>query len=108
MIDWERVRELKLEIGPEDFGDVVAVFLQEADDVVARLAGLTDARSIENDLHFLKGSALNLGFADLAQICQMGELNAAIGAADVGMQAVLDTYRMSRALFLGGVGAWAA
>lgn len=108
MIDWSRVQDLRLEIGPDDFGDIVAVFLQEADEVVARLTALTDIRSIENDLHFLKGSALNLGFAALAHICQTAERRAATGATDVDVHAVIDAYHQSRTTFLGGIKALAA
>ncbi|MFN4154389.1 MAG: Hpt domain-containing protein [Paracoccaceae bacterium] len=108
MIDWTRVQELRLEVGPDDFGDIVSIFLKEADGVVARLTRLRDARSIECDLHFLKGSALNLGFSEFAQICQAGERRAASGAADVEMQAVVETYRRSRSTFLGGIKAMAA
>lgn len=103
MIDWSRVQDLRQEIGPEDFGDVVTLFLDEADDVVGRLTGLTDARCIENELHFLKGSALNLGFIDLAAICQSGESRAATGATDVDVDAVVAVYRQSREAFLGGM-----
>ncbi|WP_354004065.1 Hpt domain-containing protein [Pseudotabrizicola algicola] len=97
------MKDLRSEIGVEDFGEIVTVFLQEADEVVSRLITLTDARSIENDLHFLKGSALNLGFADLALICQSGERRAASGFTDVCTQAVVDSYQRSRSAFLGGI-----
>ena len=38
MIDWGRVKDLRSEIGAEDFSDVVALFLEEADEVIARTA----------------------------------------------------------------------
>ncbi len=97
-----------MEIGADDFGEIIAVFLQETDEVVARLITLSDARAMENDLHFLKGSALNLGFTTLAQICQSGERRAASGFADISMQAVVDTYLLSRSAFLGGIKTLAA
>ena len=34
MIDWERVRELRSEIGADDFAEVVEMFLSEADEAV--------------------------------------------------------------------------
>ncbi|MDR7124242.1 HPt (histidine-containing phosphotransfer) domain-containing protein [Pseudorhodobacter sp. 4114] len=108
MIDWRRVQDLLAEIGPECFEEIVSLFLQEADEVVARLRALSDARAVENDLHFLKGSALNLGFAELAQMCQTGERSAAAGSANVPMDAVIDSYHQSRTAFLGGIKTLAA
>lgn len=104
MIDWQRVEDLKKEIGDEDFGEVVALFLEEADEVVARLPGVNTAKGLESDLHFLKGSALNLGFTDLAQICQLGERKAAAGETDVPLDQVQVVYATSRTTFLGRLG----
>ncbi len=101
MIDWQRLRDLKGEIGAEDFGEVVALFLEEADEVVARLTAADTARALERDLHFLKGSALNLGFSELAQICQIGEHKAAAGEVDVLLEQVQAVYATSRTTFLG-------
>ena len=108
MIDWTRVQDLRMEIGADDFDEIIDVFLQETDAVVSRLITLSDAISIENNLHFLKGSALNLGFAELAKICQSGERRAASGFADISMQAVVDVYLRSRSAFLGGIKTLAA
>ena len=56
MIAWDRLNELRAEIGDEDLADVVTMFLEEADEVVARIScGLPDA-DMEAQLHFLKGS----------------------------------------------------
>lgn len=78
MIDWLRMSELRDEIGQDGFDEVVDVFLEEAEEVVARLgAGPAPA---QEDLHFLKGSALNLGFVEVAQLCQDGERLLAAGA----------------------------
>ncbi|MBN2631241.1 MAG: Hpt domain-containing protein [Rhodobacteraceae bacterium] len=103
MIDWERMHDLCSEIGPDDFDEVVSLFLDEADTVVSRIPTLTDARAIERDLHFLKGSALNLGFADLANICQAGERSAASGHSDIDLHHIVATYQRSRQSFLGGI-----
>lgn len=71
MIDWLRMSELREEIGQDGFDEVVDVFLEEAEEVVARL--LQAPFPTHEDLHFLKGSALNLGFVAVAQLCQDGE-----------------------------------
>ena len=104
MIDWTLVDDLRAEVGADSFEEIVTLFLQEADQVVIRLPTLTDARSLQHDLHFLKGSALNLGFVGLAQICQTGERR----AADVALDAVISTYHQSRAAFVSRLKARAA
>ena len=99
MIDWERVNELKAEVGPEDFAEIVTLFLDEADDAVARMLATNSAKSLESELHFLKGSALNLGFAELANACQSAERAAAQGSTSIDTQAIADLYRDSRRAF---------
>lgn len=103
MIDWVRLEELREEVGADDFCDVVEIFLEEVDAVVERLH--PDAvESLEDDLHFLKGSALNLGFDAFAGLCQAGETAARNGqGATVDVEAVKDCYQTSRAIFLRGV-----
>lgn len=103
MIDWDRVRELRSEIGADDFGEVAAMFLDEADEAVARLAPGLSAKAMEADLHFLKGAALNLGFVALSGLCQEGERRAAAGDFSVDLEAVRSVYRASRASFEAGL-----
>lgn len=103
MIDWNRVCELRSEIGAEDFAEVVAMFLEEADEVIARLSNAAGARVLEGDLHFLKGSALNLGFADFAALCQEGERRASQGDASVPTAPVARCYAASKAAFEQGL-----
>ena len=98
MIDWGRVSDLRSEIGPDDFDEVVALFLEEADEVIAQLADNPAPSALQDRLHFLKGSALNLGFQDLAQLCQVGERRAAVGDA-VDLRAVIAVYAASLAEF---------
>lgn len=103
MIDWTRIAELRAEIGDEDLQEVVGLFLQETDEVVARLAGANAVQTLEADLHFLKGSALNLGFSALADLCQQGERNAARGnGAVVVLDSVIALYHQSKSTFLAG------
>jgi histidine phosphotransfer protein HptB len=52
-------------------------------------------------LHFLKGSALNLGLADLAAICQEGERKASAGrGGEVDTAQVAKVYQASRGMLL--------
>lgn len=99
MIDWARVRELKSEIGEDSFDEVVELFLEEADEVVARMDVSCGAKALEADLHSLKGSALNLGFRDLATICQVGEFKAASGSVDIDLSRVRSVYATSKISF---------
>lgn len=104
MIDWKRVEELKEEIGADGFVEVADMFLDEAEGAVrALISGLPD-HEVEGQLHFLKGSALNLGLSELAAICQEGERKAAAGhAALIDMMQVATIWRASRAGLLGGI-----
>lgn len=104
MIDWDRVNELRDEIGAEDLADVVTVFLEEADEVMTRVLGGLGAPQMEAQLHFLKGSALNLGLRDLADLCQNGERRAAAGEADpIDLAHLCRLYDSSKAAFLGAL-----
>lgn len=97
MIDWTRVKDLRSDIGEDNFLEVVDMFLEEADDVVIQLDGPTDLANVESRLHFLKGSALNLGLTDLALLCQNGEKSAALGnAGHVDLQEIKSSYRASK------------
>lgn len=100
MIDWERIRDLRSEIGAEDFMEVAAMFLDEADEAVARLVIPRGGKALEDDLHFLKGAALNLGFSRLSTLCQDGERRAAAGDTSVDGDAVRDAYLVSKQQFL--------
>lgn len=103
MIDWERVRELRGEIGADDFAEVVEMFLEEADDAITRLSRALTAKAMEADLHFLKGAALNLGFFALSGLCQDGERRAAGGSAELDLQGVAQVYTASKAAFQTGL-----
>ena len=104
MIDWKRVEELRTEIGPDGFAEVAEMFLEEAEATVQTLVSGPLPEEVEGQLHFLKGSALNLGLSDLAAICQTGERKAAMGrAAEVDTAAVAAVYHVSREALLDGL-----
>ncbi len=101
MICWERVNELRAEIGEEDFAEVAEIFLDEVEEVIDRLRVNPQPAQFEQDLHFLKSSALNLGFEALSKICSDGERHAAAGDFDpTGLNAVFETYDASKQAFL--------
>lgn len=101
MIDWGRVAELREQIGPDDFGEVVDLFLEEVLDMIGQLRAAPQNQNLESQLHFLKGSALNLGFADFSEKCHAGERHAANGQFDqIDLPAILDSFDASHHLFL--------
>lgn len=101
MIDWDRLMELREEVGPEDFDEVVELFLDEVEGVMDRLRESPDLETLEEDLHFLKGSALSLGFKNFSALCQTGETNAAQGNADeIDLPEILACYDASKAMFI--------
>ncbi|MBM9593811.1 Hpt domain-containing protein [Roseitranquillus sediminis] len=101
MISWKRVRELREEIGDDDFTEVVDLFLEEVEDVLDRMRADPDPASYEADLHFLKGSALNLGFEALGALCMNGEMRAAARKMQTrDLAEVFDTYEVSKKEFL--------
>jgi len=108
MIDWKQVDELRADMG-DAFDEIVEVFLQEVDDGIARLESAPRGPSLAADLHFLKGAALNMGFAAFADICARGEEAAQAGRGqEVDVKVVRDTYQQSREAFLTGLSRRAA
>jgi HPt (histidine-containing phosphotransfer) domain-containing protein len=104
MIDWDRVSELREEVGAEDFQEVVAIFLEEADEVIDRLAEAPETANLEADFHALKGAALNLGFKDFAAICAHQEKLAAQGKdEEVDVIEVLSAYAAAKDVFNDGL-----
>ena len=109
MIDWTRIADLRLEIGNDSFAEVVDLFLEETDEVVLRLVPGKAMHLLADDLHFLKGSALNLGFSDLALLCADGEREANLGGGGViDLPGVVRSYQASKAAFLDGLSEAAA
>jgi HPt (histidine-containing phosphotransfer) domain-containing protein len=103
MIDWKRVEDLREEIGADDFLDVAGMFLEEADQTIDRLSSGADAAQIGPLLHFLKGSALNLGLVDLARLCQDGEKAVNIGQTAFDPVQLSSVYAASRAALIAGL-----
>lgn len=79
MIDWDRIAEIRDEVGAEGFSEVADLFLEEVEETLARLRDWPDPSRLEADLHFLKGSALNLGLNDFSARCAAAERAAAAG-----------------------------
>ena len=80
MIDWDRVKDLRNDVGAEDFDDIVEIFLDEVADTAAKLHD-ADTADLEMLTHALKNNALNLGLSQLAGLCQEGETLSRSGQA---------------------------
>ncbi|WP_114966961.1 Hpt domain-containing protein [Alkalilacustris brevis] len=97
MIDWDRLRDLREEVGDESFAEVVVLFIDEVDAAIDELSSLDDAAALARELHFIKGSALNLGFSRLADLCAHGEQKAAEGdKTAVDIDSLRNVYAESR------------
>lgn len=100
MIDWGRVIELRDEVGADEFEPVLELFIDEVEEVVMRLSK-DDPERLERDMHFLKGSAWNLGFADFGALCQQGETLASKGRHDqVSLEDLVGCYSTSKQIFM--------
>ena len=101
MIDWDRMNSLRDDVGADEFDEVVEIFLEEVDEIIARLADKPDATTLEADLHALKGCALGLGFRAFAKLCQAAEGLCGEGKeTEVNLDAILRVYADSRRVFL--------
>ncbi len=98
MISTERLDELKSEVGEDDFGEIVSLFIAESDGIVGRLRDVPTPAEAEELLHALKGSALNLGFDRLATLCREGEGRSAGSDAWVmQVDRIVEVYEKSKA-----------
>lgn len=101
MIDWDRVGILRDEVGAEAFDEVVPLFLDEVEETLATLSTATPVADMLNALHFLKGSALSLGFRKFAALCRSGDQTAPMQASE--LDTLLGTYSQSKTEFLTGI-----
>jgi HPt (histidine-containing phosphotransfer) domain-containing protein len=72
MIDWDRLQDLRSDIGEEDFADVAFLFVAEITERLDRLRSDPSGASAA-DFHFLRGSAANLGFVAMVDACHLAE-----------------------------------
>ena len=101
MINWERVSELREEVGAEDFDEVVELFLTEVDEEIGALSEDTPRDGLAEKLHFLKGSALSLGFTEFSGLCQTVETALTKDpASSFDLQGLHAIYATSRSTFL--------
>lgn len=102
MIDWKQIQQLEEDVGAEDLEEVVGIFLEEVDEAVDALNDQNPALdSMAEPMHFLKGSAYNLGFKAFGDLCSEAEQMANNGqAGNIELQKIIATYKASRELFM--------
>lgn len=101
MIDWGRVQCLHDEIGAEAFFEVVDLFIAEIGATVDDIRNSPDPAQLQMHLHFLKGGVLNLGFTEVAALCQAAETLASQGQwAQVDARAVCLAYDSAREVLM--------
>lgn len=82
MINWDRISELTEEVGEDDLAEVLLLFCEEVEDVLQKLPTAAPG-DMPGHLHFLKGSALNIGLVDVSRICETQERKIAADPAAV-------------------------
>ncbi|OSP54622.1 Hpt domain-containing protein [Pseudoruegeria sp. SK021] len=108
-MNWARVQDLRREVGEDAFSEVVALFLEETESVAQTLRAPSPATpltpgDLEDLMHFLKGAALNLGFDELARLCQTAEVDARTGtSAEIDITPILNAYDQSKSDLLAGL-----
>ncbi|XDA98210.1 Hpt domain-containing protein [Sulfitobacter sp. LCG007] len=101
MIDWEQVEHLRQDIGDDTVDEVIELFFHETQQVIDRVKARQGSPTLGDDLHFLKGSALNIGFRSFADLCATHEKAARAGALSwEELQTVFECYDSSRAVFM--------
>lgn len=95
MLDWDHIDRLRTDVGRREFSEIVSLFVGEVEEVFDRITkeGVTD-----HDLHFLKGSAANLGFVDFAKTCQIAQHELHVGNSPDIVQ-VMKCFQTSKAHF---------
>ncbi|WP_424972193.1 Hpt domain-containing protein [Dinoroseobacter sp. S76] len=104
MIDWNRVRELQDEIGADDFGEIVEVFMEEVETAIGQLPDADKGADLEALMHLIKGCAWNLGFRALGKLCADGEAAAAAGdGASVNITEITAAFEAAKSVFSEGL-----
>lgn len=101
MLNTARIAELKSEVGEDDFAEVVEIFCEEVEEVLDALPG-TALTLVPEKLHFLKGSAFNIGMDDVGRLCSAEEsrIKSSHGATP-DIVAIVAAYHASKAELFG-------
>jgi HPt (histidine-containing phosphotransfer) domain-containing protein len=72
MLNRSRIDELREEVGEDGFAEVLDLFCEEVEEVLAGLPEVP-APELPERLHFLKGSAINIGMEQVGDLCRTAE-----------------------------------
>jgi len=97
-IDWERVDVLRAEVGSA-FDEVLDLFLEEMDEAIGKIPASSDPEALAEALHFLRGSASNLGLNCYCEMSRKIEAEVAKGHA-VSVQPLIDAYAKAKDILL--------
>ena len=73
MLDLDQLETLQAEIGADGYAEVADLLVCEIADGITALGTQPTGADLSAQFHYLKGSALNLGFRDFAALCAQGE-----------------------------------
>ena len=103
MIDRERIEDLRREVGQKDFAHVVGLFFEEIACSLPEVFELTEPDEIRDLLYFIRGSALNLGFFELARPCEPDFLTFETGLSAEKIRSYFErlqrSYEQAKAVF---------
>ena len=88
MLDLDQLETLRAEIGADGFAEVADLLVCEIADGITALGTQPTGADLSAQFHYLKGSALNLGFRDFAALCAQGEQGLPVDTAT--LQQVFD------------------
>jgi len=95
MIDWRRVAVLKGDLSDQTFDALLALFRREVEETLELIA---EENAGAEACHFLRGSALNMGFSTFARTCAEGER----APGSLPTETLRSCWRASLAAFLAG------
>lgn len=96
MLDKDRIEELRSEVGDDGFAEVIEIFCEEVEEVLVQIAASSPSELVER-IHFLKGSALNIGMARVGELCLIEEDRLRADATSVpDIETIRDAYSASR------------
>ena len=96
MLNQARIAELREEVGDDGFAEVIEIFCEEVEEVLDQLDA-ADATVLAERLHFLKGSALNIGMEQVGTLCLMAEGRLRTDSGSVpDIASIRDAYAASR------------
>jgi len=88
MLDLDQLETLRAEIGADGFAEVADLLVCKIADAITALGTQPTGADLSAQFHYLKGSALNLGFRDFAGLCAQGEQGLPVDTA--ALQQVFD------------------